>query len=47
MLKKRKYVEIRYNINNIQIMCIINVSYSNFTQNKMHVRSDQSDQKIN
>ena len=42
-----KYVRIRYNTDNIQIMCIINVSYSTVAKLKTHVQSDQSDRKIN
>ena len=42
-MKKRKYVEIQYNTDNIQIMCITNVSYSTVIKHKTHVQSDQSD----
>ena len=42
-----KHVGIQYNTDNVQMFCIINVSYSNVTQHKIHVRSDQSDLKIN
>ena len=31
MLRKSKYVEIRYKIDNIQMMCITYVSYSTVT----------------
>ena len=31
MLEKRKYVKIQYNTDNIQMMCIQNVSYSTVT----------------
>ena len=31
MLNKSKYAEIRYNSDNIQLMCINNVSYSTVT----------------
>ena len=47
MLQKSKYVEIRYNTDNIQMLCIKILSYSNVTYHKTHVQSDQSDQKIN
>ena len=37
----------RYNTDNIKIMCIVNVSYINVNSLKTHVQSDQSDRKIN
>ena len=43
MLGKGEYVGIQYNIDTIQMMCIINVSYSTVTLHQMHVQSDQSD----
>ena len=42
LLKKRKYFEIRYKTDNIQMLCITNVSYSTVTEHKTHVRLDQS-----
>ena len=47
ILKKRKYSEIQYNTENIQMLCITNVSYINLTQLKTYVRSNRSDRKIN
>ena len=46
MLEKGKYIEIRYNTDNIQILCITNVSYSTIMFKKTHVRLDRSDRKI-
>ena len=34
LLEKRKYVEIQYNTDNIQMLCITNVSYSTVTNIK-------------
>ena len=45
ILKKRKYVKIRYNTDNIQMLCIINESYSTVAYLKTQVRSDRSDRK--
>ena len=45
MPEKRKYVGIRYNRDNIQMLCIINVSYSTVTELKTHVRYIRSDIK--
>ena len=47
MLKKRKYVVMRYNTDNTQMLCIINVSYSTANQHKNNVQSDRYDRKIN
>ena len=47
MPEQNKYVEIQYNIANIQILCITNVYYSNINLHKTYIRSDRSDQKIN
>ena len=38
-----KCVEIWYNNDNIQMLCISNASYSTVTQLKMHAWSDESD----
>ena len=43
ILGKRKYVKIRYNTDNIQMLCIKNVSYITVNQLKMHVQSDLLD----
>ena len=47
IIEKMKYVEIRYNTDNIQMLCVTNVSYSTFTLLKIYVQSDQQEQKIN
>ena len=47
ILKKRKYSEIQYSTENIQMLCITNVSYIILTQLKTYVRSNRSDRKIN
>ena len=45
IMQKKEYIGMKYNTNNIQMLCIINLSYSTFNKLKTHVRSDQSDQK--
>ena len=40
-------MEIRYNTDNIQMMCIINVFYSTVTKHKTYLQSDRSGRKMN
>ena len=47
MLKKRKYVEIGYKTDNIQLLCIKNVSDSTVSWHKNHVQTYHSDWKKN
>ena len=47
ILKKKVNVKIQYNTDNIQMLCITNLSCNTVTYLKTHARSDQSDLNIN
>ena len=43
--KKEKYVEIQYNTDNTQILCITIIFYSTVTKHETHIQSNRSGKK--